>query len=79
MNNLLIISLIIGCIYLLIKFIHIKFMLKSDISIKNILTETMFVFIASIIGNIVIDKYNINKIFGNEKEVPGVFTSVPDF
>tara|TARA_X000000368_G_scaffold389681_1_gene352331 strand:- start:76 stop:240 length:165 start_codon:yes stop_codon:yes gene_type:complete len=54
-------------------------MLKSDISIKNILTETMFVFIASIIGNIVIDKYNINKIFGNEKEVPGVFTSVPDF
>ena len=54
-------------------------MLKSDTLLKNMLTETIFVFFASFIGNIVIDKFNINKIIGGEQESPGVFTSVPDF
>lgn len=79
MNNLLIISLIISSVYLFIKFIHIKFMLKSDTLLKNMLTETIFVFFASFIGNIIIDKFNINKIIGGEQESPGVFTSIPDF
>ena len=79
MSNLIIISLITSGIYLLIKFINIKFMLKSDIILKDILRETILVCLSSIIANILIDKLNINKFFGNEKESPGVFTSNPDF
>tara|TARA_X000000368_G_scaffold346975_1_gene286451 strand:- start:470 stop:709 length:240 start_codon:yes stop_codon:yes gene_type:complete len=79
MNNLLIISLITSSIYIFIKFIHIKFILKSDTLFNNIPKETIFVFLASFIGNILIEKFNINKIIGGEKESPGVFTSVPDF
>jgi hypothetical protein len=54
-------------------------MLKSDILLKNMLTETIFVFFASFIGSIIIDKFNINKIIGDDQESPGVFTSIPDF
>lgn len=79
MNNLIISSLFISIIYCFIKFLEIRLVSNTQLNIKDLIRDSIFVFLASSISNFIINKYNILQLVGNSKEIPAVFTSEPGF
>ena len=79
MNNQIITSLIISIIYLIIKFIEMRFILKENKPLKLLVTDTLIVFITVIVTLYILDQFNLNEIIGNIKPMPSVFVNNPDF
>jgi hypothetical protein len=78
MNNLLT-SSVISVIYFLFKFLEMRFVLKENKPIKELIKDTFFVFLSVTVGLMVLEQFNLNEIVGNFKTVPSVFVSKPDF
>ena len=79
MNNYILSSIVISVIYFIIKFIEMRFINKEATPIKDILKNTLIVFISSIMGGFLLEQFKINNIFETIKEVPNVFTNEPGF
>ena len=79
MNNQLIISVIISVIYFIIKFIEMRFIVKENKSLKSLITDSLIVFVSSMITLVLIEQFNLNDIIGNKTTPPEVFVSNPDF
>lgn len=78
MNNLLT-SSVISVIYFLFKFLEMRFVLKENKPIKELVKDAIFVFLSVTLGLMVLEQFNLNEIVGNFKTVPSVFVSKPDF
>ena len=79
MNNQVITSLIISLLYLIIKFIEMRFILKENKPLKQLFIDSLIVFITSMISLILLDQFNLNELIGNIKPIPNVFVNNPDF
>jgi hypothetical protein len=79
MNNQVITSLIISLLYLITKFIEMRFILKENKPLKQLFIDSLIVFISSMISLILLDQFNLNELIGNIKPIPNVFVNNPDF
>ena len=79
MNNQVLTSLIISLLYLIIKFIEMRFILKENKPLKQLFIDSLIVFITSMISLILLDQFNLNELIGNIKPIPNVFVNNPDF
>ena len=72
-------SLAISIIYFIFKFIEMRFIIKENKPLKNLTTDSLIVFISSLLSLLLLDQFNINELIGNAKENLSAFTSAPDF
>jgi hypothetical protein len=79
MNNQVLTSLIISLLYLIIKFIEMRFILKENKPLKQLFIDSLIVFISCMISLILLDQFNLNELIGNIKPIPNVFVNNPDF
>ena len=77
MNNYLLNGLVSSIIYFLIKFVEMRFY-QDNRPLKELLRESLVVFIASASGGYILDQFNCS-IMDNIKEIPKVFVNEPDF
>tara|TARA_B100001093_G_C26539659_1_gene889625 strand:+ start:434 stop:664 length:231 start_codon:yes stop_codon:yes gene_type:complete len=76
MDNTFTYSLIISLVYIIIKFIETKLILKNNNkSLKDLIKESIIVYLSSFLGIYVVEQYNSNLII---KE-PTAFTENPSF
>jgi hypothetical protein len=75
-NNNLITSFIISLIFLIFKFIEMKYINKENIPLKIIFKNTLVIFLCSLIGIYIVDMIN-----NNIKKIiqPTAYTGNPDF
>tara|TARA_B000000475_G_scaffold262609_1_gene248353 strand:- start:55 stop:288 length:234 start_codon:yes stop_codon:yes gene_type:complete len=77
MENTFTYSIIISLIYIIIKFIETKTLLKNnDKTIKHLVKDTIIVYLSSVLGLYVVQQLNPGTITIIE---PGAFTAKPDF
>jgi hypothetical protein len=77
MENTFTYSLIISLIYIIIKFIETKTLLKNnDKTIKHLVKDTIIVYLSSVLGLYVVQQLNPGTIATIE---PGAFTTKPEF
>ena len=69
----------VAIIYLLFKFIDMRFILKENKPLKQLFIDSLIVFITSMISLILLDQFNLNELIGNIKPIPNVFVNNPDF
>ena len=79
MNNQVITSLIISFLYLITKFIEMRFILQENKPLKQLFIDSLIVFICSMMCLILLDQFNLNEVIGNIKPIPSVFVNNPDF
>jgi TctA family transporter len=77
MENTFTYSIIISLIYIIIKFIETKTLLKNnDKTIKHLVKDTIIVYLSSVLGLYVVQQLNPGTIATIE---PGAFTTKPEF
>jgi hypothetical protein len=79
MSNLVITSAIISVIYFFMKFFEMRFILKENKPLKQLVIDALIVFIASTSTILLLEQFNLGELTGNTKEVPGAFINKPDF
>ena len=72
-------SSVISVIYFVLKFIEMRLILKENKPLKDLIKDTVLVFIASTLCLIILEQFNLNELIGNIKVAPSVFVSKPDF
>ena len=76
MENIFLIAGIIAMVYLLVKFFEMRYILAEDKPLKNLIRDTLIVYLSVIIG------YYINGQFSTSQAAPNspdAFTGIPDF
>lgn len=79
MSNLVITSAIISVIYFLIKFFEMRFIIQENKPLKQLVIDTLIVFISSTSTILLLEQFNLGELIGNAKQVPGAFINKPDF
>ena len=79
MSNLVLTSGIISVIYFLIKFFEMRFILKENKPLKQLVIDSLIVFIAATSTILLLEQFNFGELIGATKEVPGAFINKPDF
>jgi len=79
MNNQILTSSIISIIYFLCKFVEMRFYIKENKPLKQLVIDTVIVFISATMAFIILDQFNLNELIGNIKTSPGAFINNPDF
>ena len=75
-NNIFIQGIIVSCVYLLFRFIEMRFIVKETIPLKKLMGDTLVVYISFVSGLFVFSQLEPIKKIAN---APLVFTSNPDF
>ncbi len=75
-NNMFIQGIIVSCVYLLFRFIEMRFIVKETIPLKKLMRDTLVVYISFISGLFVFSQLEPIK---NIASAPVVFTNSPDF
>ena len=75
MNNTLVQGIIVSCIYLLFRFIEMRFIIKDTIPLKQLMRDTLVVYISFIAGIFIYTQLEPIK----NLSAPAVFTNNPDF
>jgi len=79
MNNIFFIAAVIAFIFLLIKFLEMRFFEKENQPFKILIRDTLLVYFSVIVGYFVLEQ--LNPVLNNETALssPNVFTDNPDF
>lgn len=75
-SNTFITALVIACVYLLFKFLEMRFVLRENKTLKTLLRETLIVYLSVLGGDFVLQQL---QPLQNQLKVPTVFTSPPNF
>ena len=76
MDNIFLTALIISFIFLIVKFLEMRFITKENKSLKSTLIDTIFVYFSVLLGYFVLEQFNLNtKVL---TEAP-VFVDKPSF
>tara|TARA_Y100000389_G_C17465098_1_gene524798 strand:- start:3236 stop:3472 length:237 start_codon:yes stop_codon:yes gene_type:complete len=78
MNKLLSSSLI-SIIYLIIKFLEMRFVSKENKPLKKLVLDALIVFIASIITSFIFEQFDITNILNKINTSPVILTNTPNF
>jgi hypothetical protein len=80
MDNVFVISGIISFIFFIIKFIEMRFINKENKGMKNILRDTILVFVSVIMGGFLNNQIGAaGKAINGQGDVTVAFTDKPDF
>mgnify|MGYP001142192824 CR=1 FL=1 len=81
MENIFIIASLIAFMYIIIKFIEMRFIEKSNKPLKVLIKDTLVVYLCVVLGNFIIDQINPSLLGedGTKKVVTQVFTDTPGF
>ena len=81
MENIFIIASLISFMYIIIKFIEMRFIEKSNKPLKVLIKDTLVVYLCVILGTFIIDQINPSLLGeeGANKVVTQVFTDTPGF
>jgi len=69
-------ALIISGVYLLFRFLEMRFVLKENKPLKNLLRDSLMVYLSVLCGNFILEQL---QPLNNIVNIPDVFTSPPDF
>jgi hypothetical protein len=75
-SNSFLISLIVSVIYLVFKFLEMRYIIKKDIPLKILFRDTLLVYVSCVIGLFIISQINDNSV---TKKQTTAFTDNPDF
>ena len=75
-NSIYVIGFAISAVYLIFKFIEMRFILKENKPIKLLARDTLIVYLSVLMGNFVMKQLGASEI---SAKVPQVFTNSPDF
>ena len=76
MDNIYLIGLVISIIFLLSKFVKMRFISKENKPLKHIIIDTIFVYFSVILGYFILNQFNLKT--QSLTEAP-VFVSGPEF
>ena len=84
MQRIFLVSTVISVIYVLIRFIEMRFILKENKPLKDIIRDTIVVYISAISGIFIIEqvkpiKNMANTVIGSVNKNPGAFVDEPSF
>ena len=77
--NKLLSSGLISIIYLIIKFLEMRFVSKENKPLKNLVLDSLIVFIASIITLFLFEQFDITTILNKINTTPVIMTNTPNF
>ena len=77
MSNTFMVATIISCVYLLIRFVEMRFVLKENKPLKELIRDSLLVYLAVVSGHFVMDQ--LVPLTEGLKGTPNVFTNEPDF
>ncbi|RZD41274.1 MAG: hypothetical protein CXT73_05250 [Methanobacteriota archaeon] len=66
----------IATVYLLFRFIEMRFILKEKKPLKFLIRDTLMVYLSVVIGNFILSQFSSSII---EQKSPEVFTDIPNF
>ena len=66
----------IAIVYLLFRFIEMRFILKEKKPLKFLVRDTLMVYLSVVIGNLILSQFSSGIV---EQKSPEVFTDVPNF
>ena len=69
-------GIIVSCVYLIFRFIEMRFIIKETVPLKKLMRDTLVVYISFVSGLFVFSQL---KPIKNITSAPFVFTSAPDF
>ena len=79
MTNNFIISLIISSIYLVLKFLDMRYIKKESKPLKDLILDSCVVFISSLITFFLFNQFNFAHLLNGEESIPEVFTDIANF
>jgi len=77
--NKLLSSSVISVIYLIIKFLEMRFVSKENKPLKKLVLDALIVFIASIITSFLFEQFDITNILNKINTTPVILTNTPNF
>ena len=75
-NSIFLTAVAVAAIYLIFRFIEMRFILKENQPLKVLARDTLVVYLSVVLGNFVMQQINGMDI---SKGIPQVFTNEPDF
>jgi hypothetical protein len=75
-NNFFFVSFIVSVIYLVFKFLEMRYIVKKDIPLKILFRDTLLVYVSCVIGLFIIAQINDTTVI---KKQTTAFTDNPDF
>lgn len=79
MNNIFIISLVISIIFLIFKFLEMRFINKENKPIKFLIRDTLIVYVCVMLGNIILQQIEPILETNILNVAPSAFTDNPNF
>ena len=78
MDNIFIVALVVAIIYLICKFLEMRFILKENRPLKVLIRDTLVVYFSVVLGNFIMEQMeNGKKLTGGK--ATGAFLGSPDF
>lgn len=79
MTNNFLISLIIAIIYILFKFLDMRYIKKENKPFKDLILDSSVVFVSSLLTFFLFEQFNLSDLLNNNEIIPEVFTGSADF
>lgn len=79
MTNNFLFAFILGIIYLLFKFIDMRYIKKENKPLKDLIIDSAVVFISSLITFFLFSQFNLANILNGEEKVADAFVDNPSF
>jgi len=77
--NKLLSSSVISVIYLIIKFLEMRFVSKENKPLKKLVLDALIVFVASVITSFLFEQFDITNILNKINTTPVILTNTPNF
>ncbi len=77
--NKLLSSGLISIIYLIIKFLEMRFVSNENKPLKKLVLDSFIVFVASIITSFIFEQFDITNILNKLNTTPVIMTNTPNF
>jgi len=79
MNNQILTAVFVSIIFFLCKFMEMRFVLKENKPLKQLVIDSLIVFISTTATLLILEQFSIDELIGNVKAQPGAFINKPDF
>ena len=76
MSNQIVTACVVSIIYFIIRFIEMRFIVKENKPLKQLVTDTLIVFISAISAILLLEQFNLGEMM---KAAPSAFVNKPDF
>jgi hypothetical protein len=77
--NFIIPSLVASIFYMIYKIIDLKYIVKEELLLKNVVKDGLVVFLCAIASSITLEQLNNYNLLDEPKNVLSAFTNAPDF